>query len=105
MFPLKHCYFAPRIKCGRKNHPLNAIVFSRLLANYPAEYADRMILNFFSNHQVVANLLYNVTEIVRFLKNVQHFFSKKLGFLEKKFSCKIGRGEKYVAEFVYNIIS
>ena len=57
------------------------------------------------HHQTIANLPYNATEIVRFLKYVRKLgVIKKVGFFEKKLKFfKIGKGGKFADDIIFKM--
>ena len=76
---IRYYYFLPLFKYGRKFIHSRRIFFCVYLPIVRAEYPDRTILNLkIIHYQVFANLPWNVTELVRFIKYVRIFFSKSI---------------------------
>ena len=85
-------YFPSVFIIWKENHPLNANVFLTFTCQLKVYECPILNLNFF--HQIIANLQWNASEIVRFFKYVRNLFS--VG--KKSIFFKIGECDKFVLE-------
>ena len=107
-------YFPPYDIIWKQNYPLKWVISDVFLLDV-CQLRSRHIgslfvcsrfwwWNFF--HQILSNLPYNATEIVRFLKTFKTsvFFETIDGFFGKKNSnfCKITKGDKFAVECISN---